>query len=82
MVELERPSGRGEFRHPNDVHEEQIDGRVVIFQFLSQKIMIGGGGVRRDFAGNVEYGDGCVQTARAPHPMREDGLPSRRRNGW
>ena len=64
IVECERPPGRGEFRYPNDVHEEQIDGRVVVLQFLSQQIVIGGGGVRRDFTDDSKYAGGCAQTWR------------------
>ena len=81
IVECERPPGRGEFRYPNDVHEKQIDGRVVIFQFLGQEIVIGGGGVRSDLAHDVEICGWLRQTCRAPHPMREGGRPSRRRSG-
>ncbi len=71
LIEPTGPTGFRKLRHPDHIHEKDIDRGVAIFQLLRQEIVIGGRAVRGQFAhdrnirmGFGEFGEGLVPHAR------------------
>jgi hypothetical protein len=50
LVEPSGPPSFGKLRHPDDIHEKDIDRGITILQLLRQEIVIGRRAVRGQFA--------------------------------